>query len=102
MQSHTPQCTPSRTPFVTQTDIPMTQDAFADVLDLINRHDVDSVIEALSMHARFEAEDEELDLYCRLLAGRRHLELEQLTERMIHYEEILDNLITQAEVTEGR
>jgi hypothetical protein len=74
---------------------------FGTVLDLINRYDIDTVIEALSMHAEFEAEDEQLDLYHRLIAGRRYLELEQLTERQIHFEEILDNLLLpEVKVTE--
>jgi hypothetical protein len=83
---------------------PSDQDAFTSTLDLVNRYGTDAVIEAITEHARFEAEDEELDLYCRLLAGRRHLELEQLTERQIHFEEVVDNLIMpEAEVTdEGR
>jgi|ERR1700741_3264815 hypothetical protein len=66
---------------------------FGTVLDLIHRYNIDTVIEALSMHAEFESQDDELDLYHRLLAGRRYLELEQLTERQIHYEEMIDNLI---------
>lgn len=74
---------------------------FGTVLDLIHRYNIDTVIEALSMHAEFESQDDELDLYHRLLAGRRYLELEQMSERLIHFEEIVDNLILpEAEVTE--
>ena len=78
-----------------------TQEAFTSTLDLLHRYGTDAIIEVLTEHARFEAEDEELDLYHRLLAGRRYLELEQLTERQIHYEEMIDNLILpEAEVAE--
>jgi hypothetical protein len=81
---------------------PSDQDACTSTLDLVNRYGADAVIEALTDHARFEAEDEELDLYHRLLAGRRYLELEQLTERQIHFAEVVDNLVLpEVEVTEG-
>lgn len=85
----------------THTDTADVPQPFASVIDLIHRYDLDAIIDALTDHARFEADDEEVDLYHRLLAGRRYLELEQLTERMIHYEEMIDNLILpEAEVIE--
>jgi hypothetical protein len=58
---------------MTRTDTPMTtahtQEAFTNVLDLVNRYDIDTIIEALSLHAEFESQDEQLDLYHRLLAA---------------------------------
>ena len=90
---------------MTRTDTPMTtahtQEAFTSTLDLLHRYGTDAIIDALTDHARFEADDEELDLYHRLLAGRRYLELEQMSERLIHFEEVVDNLILpEAEVAE--
>jgi hypothetical protein len=67
------------------------QDAFTSTLELLHRYGTDAIIDALTDHARFQAEDDELDLYHRLLAGRRCLELEPLIERMIHFEEVVEH-----------
>lgn len=71
------------------------------IIELTDRYGIDAVLDAISDDAQFTAENEDTPLYDRLLAGRRYLELSQLCERMVHFEETLDAAIMpEAEVTE--
>ena len=74
---------------------------FATILELIAEHGFDGVIDAVATHCEFDSEDEELDLRDRLLGGYLYLELDQLRERQLHFEEILDAILPEeAEVRE--
>jgi len=43
------------------------------------------------MHAELKSQDDDVCIRCRLIEGRRHLELDQLQERMIQFEEEIDS-----------
>jgi hypothetical protein len=68
-------------------------DLFTSVLELIGDHGTDAILEALAMHSEFESQDGDVCIRCRLISGWLHLELEQLEERMIHFEDALDSFL---------